>query len=240
MAADAERIGERDLAERMRARALASGVLAGIVAAGGLAVLHGDSHHLYVRLFRGAALIGPALSLAAGLGTLALVAARRFEQARYSAALAVAAVIAGWALAQYPSLLPGLSVARAAAPEATLIALLIAIAVGALLLFPSLALLFGLLLSGRLDHGPAPAAAPTAPRLADLPRASATGLTGRLAAALALAGFGLLTLAEAPWAHLLGVLALLGFLVAGFAVVGPSELARAGPGEADARNDPGR
>ena len=48
------------------------------------------------------------VSALAGVATLALVAARgRYELARYSAALAVAAVIAGWALAQRPVLLPG-------------------------------------------------------------------------------------------------------------------------------------
>ena len=79
---------------------------------------------------------------------------RRFEPARYVAALAVAAVIAGWAFARYPVLLPGLTVSQAAAPHDTLVAVVIAVLAGGAILFPSLGLLFGLLLRGRLgEHG---------------------------------------------------------------------------------------
>ena len=56
----------------------------------------------------------------AAAGTLALVAARRYDAARVSAALAVAGLIIGWALAQQPQLLLGLTLAQAAAPHATL------------------------------------------------------------------------------------------------------------------------
>jgi len=65
--------------------------------------------------------------LAPGVGTLALVWWRRFEWARYGGALAVAAVVAGWAFARYPTLLPGLSVSRAAAPHDTLVTLVVAV-----------------------------------------------------------------------------------------------------------------
>ena len=148
---DARRLGDEELVEAMRKRALASGILAGLVALGGFAVLHSDSHHLFEHLFEGAALVGPVVSLLSGTAALVLVSARRFELARYAAALAVAAIIAGWALAQYPTVLPGLSVAQAASPQATLIAVVVAVAVGAVLLFPSLGLLFALVLSGRFD-----------------------------------------------------------------------------------------
>lgn len=233
MAADAQRLGERELAERMRVRALAAGALAGLVALGGFAVLHADAHHLYVRLLRGAALAGPIVSLLAGLAALALVYRRSMEAARYTAALAVAAVIGGWGLAQYPSLLPGLSVAQAAAPEATLIAVIAAVAGGAVLLFPSLALLFSLVLKGSFGSDEQAASA----ALIELPRASASGFPLRLAGALAIAGVGCLTIAEAPWAHLLGVLALLGFMVAGFVAVAPAALA--GPDGAQDADRPG-
>jgi len=58
----------------------------------------------------------------AGLATLVLLYRRRFEPARYSAAVAVAAVVAGWALGQWPTILPGLDVREAAAPHDTLVA----------------------------------------------------------------------------------------------------------------------
>jgi cytochrome d ubiquinol oxidase subunit II len=68
-----------------------------------------------------------------------------------SAALAVAAIIAGWGIAQSPDLLPGLTVAEGAAGHSTLVALLISIAVGLVILVPSLMLLYGLVLRGRFD-----------------------------------------------------------------------------------------
>ena len=54
--------------------------------------------------------------------------------------------------------------------------------------------------------------------------AAAPGLLGRVAAACLVAGFGLLTVAEAGWAHALGVVALFGFLVIGFAGAVPALL----------------
>lgn len=224
MAADAIRMGDRDLAMRLRTRALASGALAGLIALAGLAVLHSDSYRLFVHLFRGGALAGPVVSGLAGLAALELVRRGHFEQARYAAALAVAAVIGGWALAQSPQLLPGLTVSQAAAPHDTLVALIVSVLVGALILFPSLGLLAGLLLRGRLDHGELePASVDRAAH--DLLGASSKGLAPRLAGACLICGFGLLSIAEAGWAHLIGVLALLCFLpIAVWALV-PAQLA---------------
>ena len=62
------------------------------------------------------------------------------------------AVVAGWALAQRPELLPGLTVEEAAAGRPVLIATIVGVALGGLILIPSLALLFGLVLHGRFDE----------------------------------------------------------------------------------------
>ena len=62
-------------------------------------------------------------------------------------------MIAGWALAQSPVLLRGLTVRQAAAPHDTLVVVIVAVLAGAVILFPSLALLFRLVLRGQLDHG---------------------------------------------------------------------------------------
>jgi len=224
LAADAHRAGLRELEEDLRRRALLTGMVAGAVALAGLIVVHDDAHFLYARLLHGAALAAVILSALGGVATLALVAARRYELARYSAALAVAAVIAGWALAQQPVLLKGLTVRQAAAPHDTLVLVVVAVLAGALILFPSLALLFRLVLGGRFDHGEEPQAAPS-PGPAQLLAVSAAGLLARLAGACLLAGFGLLTLAEAGWAHAIGMCALLGFIVAGFFAIVPTQLA---------------
>jgi len=221
LAADAERLGERELAQAFRARALAAGILAGAVALGGLAVLHADAHPLYRELIRGSALGALISSIVAGALTLTLVWRRRFEAARYTAAIAVAAIIAGWGLAQHPLLLPGLTVAQAAAPHDTLIAIVVTVVAGGALLFPSLGLLFGLLLSGRLDRGRAEAQ--SAPTGRSLLAASAAGLLGRGAAAALLMGVGFLTIADAPWAHIVGVLSLCAFIVLGFAALAPTD-----------------
>jgi cytochrome bd ubiquinol oxidase subunit II len=237
MAADAQRLeqsgagseDEEPLVDGLRTRALIAGVVAGVVALVGLLVMHSDAHFLYARLLHGSALAAVILSALAGLTTLALVAARRFEPARFSAALAVAAMIAGWALAQRPVLLKGLTVQQAAAPHDTLVVVVVAVIAGGLILFPSLALLFRLTLQGRLGHEPgddSQEAPPADPRvvLDRLLAASREGLLARAAGACLLAGVGFLTIAEAGWAHAIGVVALLGFVIVGFLAIVPPEM----------------
>jgi cytochrome d ubiquinol oxidase subunit II len=137
-----------------------------------------------------------------------------------SSGLAVAAVIAGWALAQQPLILPGLTIRQAAAPHDTLVAVIVAVLGGGAILFPSLGLLFRLVLGGRLGYGGS--AQTVAPRQAAA-AALAHGLLARVAVALLVAGFGLLTVAEAGVAHAFGVVALLAFVVVGFAAAVPLE-----------------
>jgi cytochrome bd ubiquinol oxidase subunit II len=229
MAADARRVHaangcDDDLVAALRARALAAGAISGAVAVAGLVVLHGNAHFLYARLLEGSALAAVTVSALAGLATLELVRRSRFELARYGAALAVAAVLAGWALAQRPLLLKELTVQQAAAPHDTLVLIVISVLGGATILFPSLALLFRLVLAGRLDHGPGDAGRPLT-ATASVLAASRAGLLSRAAAACLLAGFGFLTVAEAGWAHAVGIVALLAFLPCGFLAVAPAQLA---------------
>src|SRR5581483_3783874 len=97
LAADAARQHAGRLAGAFRARALGAGVLAGGVALAGLLVLRSGARPLYDGLLHGDGRPALAVSAVAGVATLALVWLRRFEPARYSAALAVAAILAGWA-----------------------------------------------------------------------------------------------------------------------------------------------
>jgi cytochrome d ubiquinol oxidase subunit II len=230
LAADAKRTGRsRELQDALRTRAVIAGLIAGAVALAGLIVVQSDAHFLYTRLLQGGALAAVIVSALAGLATLALVFVRRFELARYSAALAVAGIIAGWALAQRPLLLPGLTVHQAAAPHDTIVVVVVAVLAGAVILFPSLALLFRLVLGGTFTGGYGTGAPPAAaPGPVVVARASATGLLGRAAVALLIGGLGFLTIADAGWAHAIGVVCLLGFVVTGFAAVGPTELAQQG------------
>ncbi len=225
LSGDAARDGERDLSERFRIRALGSGAVAGAVAIGGFVVLHADAHPLYRGLVTGGGLAALIVSVLAGLGTLALVWTRRYERARFTAALAVAAIVAGWALAQNPRLLPGLTVRQAAAPHDTLVAVVVAVVAGGALLAPSLGTLFWLALGGRLGHGAGAGPSPGAATAAAIQAARASEHPGRLvrvAAALFVAGLGFTNVADANWAHLVGAACYLGFMVTAFRVALPS------------------
>jgi cytochrome d ubiquinol oxidase subunit II len=233
LAADAARLGEDELEQQFRARALCAGLAAGAIAIGGLAVLHSDAHTLYHRLLDGDGLPALIVSMLAGLGTLGLVWTRRFESARYTAALAVAAIIAGWALAQRPSLLGGLTIQQAAAPHDTLVAVIAAVVAGGAILFPSLGLLFKLTLAGRLDHEEhKEERVPVSPVKAVLSAPAKSGLQARLAGACLFSGVGFLTVAEAGWAHLIGVISLFAFILIGFVALKPTEVAQQSPTDA--------
>jgi cytochrome bd ubiquinol oxidase subunit II len=234
LSADAERVGAPDLMRRFRARALGAGVAAGAIALGGLIVLHSDAKPLYEGLVNGDGRIALVVSIVAGVSTLALVWRGRFELARYSAALAVAAIVVGWALAQTPTLLPGLTVQQAAAPHDTLVALLVALAGGSVILFPSLVLLFRLVLGGWFDRPPG--AASPAPSGTALLSRSARGLLGRTAGACAIAAIGFLGIADAGWAHGVGVAAVMAFVALGFFAIVLPELAGDERGETHAAN----
>jgi cytochrome bd ubiquinol oxidase subunit II len=153
MAGDSVRAGVPELARAFRTRALASGVLAGVVAIGALPILSSDAPDLYAGLDHGGGLACVLASGVFGVATLALVAVSRFEAARVTAAGAVTAVVVGWAVAQSPYLLPGrLTLDQAAAGDSTLTAFLISFAIGAVVLVPSLAYLYRLVLKGTLDQ----------------------------------------------------------------------------------------
>jgi cytochrome bd ubiquinol oxidase subunit II len=224
LAADATRREEHDLTRRFRARALGAGLAAGAIALGGVAVLHADAHPLYHRLVAGDGLPALILSVLAGICALVLVWTGRFGAAQYTAAVAVAAIIAGWALAQQPVFLPHLTIAQAAAPHDTLVAITVAVLAGAAIVFPSLALLFRLTLAGRLGHTDDAASAPIP--VAAVLSASTHGLLVRVAAACLLVSLAFLTAADARWAHVIGVSALLVFIVTGFLAATPAELAQ--------------
>jgi cytochrome d ubiquinol oxidase subunit II len=153
LAGDAQRAGLPDLVGAFRVRALAAGAVTGAGAFGALLVLRSDARFLFDGLTSGSALVAVAVSALAGLATFALVWTGRFEPARFTAAAAVGATIVGWWLAARPDLLPGeLTIDAAAAPDATLTALVVSVAVGMLILVPSLAYLYRLVLKGTLDQ----------------------------------------------------------------------------------------
>ncbi len=217
LAADAARAGQPQLERAFRARGLATAIVAGAAAVAGLAVVSSDAPRLWHGLTTGAGLAAVILSALAGCATVALLLAQMYGRARLSAALAVTALIAGWGLAQRPLLLPGLTIHQAAAGHSTIVALLVALAIGALILVPSLSLLFTLFLRGRFDVR---AESEQTPPAELVPASADTRAGAGRALNVAVAGFvlgaGLMLALDSGWSKALGVVLLLGSVALGF------------------------
>jgi cytochrome d ubiquinol oxidase subunit II len=147
---DARRQDSATLESGFRARALLAGATTGLVGVGGIFVLNSDAPRLFHQLsHRGLPLL--VISAVSGLASLLQLAVRRHAGERILAALAVAAVVCGWGVAQYPYLLgTHLRIAEAAAPNSTLWVLVGVAITAAALIAPSLAWLYVLQNRGRL------------------------------------------------------------------------------------------
>ena len=215
LAADAARAGQRTSPRRSACARWPAGV-AGAVSLGGLVVLRSDAERIYDGLTSGAGWprCSPrsprgrrrCCSSCAGAGARALVGSGRGRHDRRRLGARPAAGVA-----------PGLTVEEAAAGDATLVALLVSIAIGAVILIPSLVLLFGLVLRGRFDESVAAevpvAAGPPAPG-----PAPAAGVT---AAVCAVVGVPLMMLSDGGVVLALGVIALLVAVAAAIVFVVP-------------------
>ena len=144
LAAEADGIDRPDLADWFGTRALWLALITGGAALAGIWPLADDAPTLFDGL-TGRALPAIVISAVGGTTTLWLLYRRRWSHARYSAAVAVTAVVAGWGVAQYPWLLVDqLKIADAAGADATLWGLLITFAIAALLVLPALGYLLWL------------------------------------------------------------------------------------------------
>jgi len=134
---------DQALQEDFRIRALGSGVLLFVAALITLG-LSGSAPRIRAGLLSTPGAIP--LQLATGIAAVTALAGlwtRRYRLARAAAVVQVSAILWGWALSQYPYLLPPhLSIAEAAAPAITLRLTLGALVVGAGVLIPSLVYLF--------------------------------------------------------------------------------------------------
>jgi cytochrome d ubiquinol oxidase subunit II len=140
---DARAHGDERLARYFRNRALAAGAIAGALALAALPVLHSEAHPIYHRLLH-QALALVIVSGLAGAAVMALLWLRR-PGARPLAAVAVACVVWGWGVAQYPFLLPrSLTIDAGAAPSGTQTALFAVFGAAILIVAPALALLYRL------------------------------------------------------------------------------------------------
>jgi cytochrome d ubiquinol oxidase subunit II len=157
---EAARRGEEDLEAYFTLRARVAAIVAGALSLAVLAELHGSDHALYARLSGGRALPLVIVAGLCGLVLLVWVGTDRYRRAvRAIAALGVAAVIWGWGVAQYPTLLPGtdLTLTNSGAPRGIFVALVILSVIALALLGPSFVLLYTLqsrrALYAGTDHG---------------------------------------------------------------------------------------
>jgi cytochrome d ubiquinol oxidase subunit II len=157
LVSDARRAGDSDLEDYFSARALAAALAAGAIALAGIFVYRADARYIYDGLTsEGLPLV--ILSGVCGLAVLALLLRGKHRGARPLAVGAVAAVIWGWGVAQYPYLLPqSLTINDGAGASATLTAVLIVFGVAVVVVLPALGFLYALAQRSVLEgEGEAP------------------------------------------------------------------------------------
>ena len=160
---DARRLADEPIVEYFRRRAVVAAVVAGVVAFAGIFVLRADARHVFDGM-TARALPLVLLSALCGAGSLVLLLRQAARGARLLAIGAVASVIGAWGVAQWPYILPtSLTVSAAAAPSATLATVLVVFGVAAVVIGPSLALLYvldqrSLLPEESVERRPTPAA----------------------------------------------------------------------------------
>jgi len=139
---NARQAGDAEMVEYFRRRAIVTGVVAGVVAAVGLLVLHSEAPYVFDGLMS-RALPLVILSAASGTGALILLMRNAARGARELAALAVVGLIGAWGVAQWPYLLPeSTTISAAAAPNGTLTALLVAVGLALVIVLPGFVLLY--------------------------------------------------------------------------------------------------
>ncbi len=139
--------GNRSMQAYFARRAQAAAIVAGALSLAALFELQNSDPVVYDRLTSGRALPFVVVAGVCGLVVFALLAVGRPRGIlRGIAALGVAAVVWGWGVAQYPTLLPGtsLTLSNAGAPDATMIAIIVVFIAAVVLVGPSFALLYAL------------------------------------------------------------------------------------------------
>ena len=156
LVSDARRAGAPDLERYFSTRALVTAVVTGALAVVGLVFLHRDARYIFNGL-TGDGLPLVILSAACGIGVLVLLRRNTRRGARLLAVGAVAAIIAGWGVAQWPYLLPEkLTISDAAAPSATLTGVLVVFGVALVLVLPAIGLLFTLVQRNLVEESAPP------------------------------------------------------------------------------------
>jgi cytochrome d ubiquinol oxidase subunit II len=139
---DARRLADDQMVAYFHRRAVATAVVAGLVAAAGIFVLRADASYVFHGL-TSRALPLVIVSTLCGAASLLLLLRGARRGARELAALAVATLVSAWGVAQWDYILPEtLTVSQAAAPSGTITAVLVATAIAVVLIGPAFVLLF--------------------------------------------------------------------------------------------------
>ncbi len=139
---DARRLGDAAMVDYFRRRAVGAAALAGVASVAGIFVLHADAEYVFDGL-TSRALPLVILSALCGTASLVLLARNATTGARVLAMGAVASIVIGWGVAQWPYLLPEtLEIADGAAPSGTLATLLVAAGGAVLIVVPGFTLLY--------------------------------------------------------------------------------------------------
>jgi cytochrome bd ubiquinol oxidase subunit II len=126
-----------------RQRAVLASLALGAVTTVAIPVAHFDAEAFADQLTQPAVLGAMAVTAVFGLASLALLFRGEARLAMVVTAATVAGMVISWALAQNPHLIaPGLTISQSAAAPATMKSFLIALPIGALVLVPSLVLLY--------------------------------------------------------------------------------------------------
>jgi cytochrome bd ubiquinol oxidase subunit II len=140
-----------ELQDDFRSRALGAALVVFVFAASALAIGHRDAPRMTSGVTAGR--VSLVLQVITGIAAITAISAlwrRRYGIARVAAGAQVVAIMWGWAIAQYPFLIPNaITIEDAAAPRATLVLLAVGLAVGGAILVPALRYLFRIF--GRVE-----------------------------------------------------------------------------------------
>ena len=149
---DARRLSDEGMVEYFRRRAVGAAIIAGVVAAVGIIVLRADARYIFDGLTSRALPI-VVVSTIAGAASLVMLIRGAHRGARILSALAVLALVLAWGVAQWDYMLPEtLTIPQAAAPTGTIVAVLVAVGLAALLVLPGFVLLYVLDQRGSLPE----------------------------------------------------------------------------------------
>ncbi|HET6736381.1 cytochrome d ubiquinol oxidase subunit II [Mycobacterium sp.] len=152
LTADATRAGNTELAEKLRARTLAVGIVSGLIVFAGLYPISVDAPTLAAGLRTHASPL-LVVAAAAGLAAVVLLYRRSYSVARLPAAAAVGAVITGWGAGQYPwMLVDQVTINDAAGADATLAGLLVVVGLAGVIVLPALGYLLWLTQTEEWTH----------------------------------------------------------------------------------------